>query len=122
MAQEIIIESEELKPPRSWDFFLTIFLLFLLLVLTAIFIFLGLGMSVGVLGCADSAGTCNGLAISAGVLLATIGTAVVALAGVVTSIVFIARRRVSFVVPLVACLVVVGLFALGAWLVRVAVP
>lgn len=122
MAQEIIVEDDTAKPPRSWDFFLTVFLIFVLLVLTAIFIFLGFGMSVGVLGCADAAGACNGVAISAGTLLATVGTAVIALAGVVTSVVFIARRRVSFVVPLVACLVVIGLFALGAWLVRVAVP
>ena len=122
MADEIVIEAEQNKPPRSWDFFLTVFLLFVLLVLTAIFLFLGLGLSVSALGCADSSQACNGVAISAGTLLATLGTAVVALAGIVTTIVFIARRKLSFVVPLVACLVVVGLFATGSWLVRVAVP
>lgn len=122
MSNEIIIEDDSRKPPRSWDFFLTVFLLFLLLVLTAIFLVLGFGLSVASLGCADSADNCNGLAVSIGTLLATAGTAVVALAGIVTSIVFIARRRVSFVVPLVACLAVVGLFALGSWLVRAAVP
>ena len=122
MAQEIIVESDQAKPPRSWDFFLTVFLLFLLLVLTAIFLFLGLGLSVSALGCADSSESCNGIVISVGTLLATVGTAVVALAGIITSVVFIARRKVSFLVPLVACLAVVGLFALGSWLVRLAVP
>jgi hypothetical protein len=122
MADEIIAQSEEEKPPRTWDFFLTVFLLFLLLVLTAIFLFLGFGLSVATLGCADSSIACNGLAISVGTLLATVGVAVVALAGIITSVVFIARRKVSFAVPLVACLVVVGLFLLGSWLVRLAVP
>ena len=122
MADEIIIEDDEQKPPRSWDFFLTVFLLFLLLVLTGIFLVLGLGLSVSALGCADSADACNGVAFSAGTLLATAGTAVVALAGFVTTIVFIARRRVSFLVPLITCLAVVGLFFVGSWLVRVAVP
>jgi hypothetical protein len=119
---EIIIEDERRKAPRSWDFFLTVFLLLLLLALTAIFMFLGFGLSVGALGCADSPGACNGIAISAGTLLAVIGTPVVALAAIITSVVFIARRRVSFVVPLVACLAVIGLFLLGSWLVRLALP
>jgi hypothetical protein len=122
MAQEIIVEDAGSGQPRSWDFFLTVFLLFLLLVLTAIFLFLGFGLSIASLGCADSSQSCNGLVISVGTLLATAGTAVVALAGIITSIVFIARRKVSFVVPLAACLAVVGLFALGSWLVRLAVP
>ena len=122
MADEIVVEEPERRQPRGWDFFLTVFLLFVLLVLTAIFLVLGLGLSVSALGCADSSQACNGIAISAGTLLATLGTAVVALAGIITTVVFIARRRVSFVVPLVACLAVVGLFTLGSWLVRVAVP
>lgn len=119
---EIIIDDDRGKAPRTWDFLLTVFLLFLLLVLTALFIVLGFGLSVGSLGCADSSEACNGTVISIGVLIATVGPAMVALAGLVTSIVFIARRRVSFAVPLVSCLVVFGLFALGAWLVRLAVP
>ena len=122
MTQEIIVENDEAKPPRSWDFFLTVFLLFLLLVLTVIFLVLGFGLSVATLGCADSSESCNGVVVSAGTILATVGPALVALAGIVTSIVFIARRRVSFVVPLVACLAVVGFFTLGSWLVRLAIP
>ena len=115
-------DTPEGKPPRTWDFFLTIFLLFLLLVLTAIFLVLGLGLSVASLGCADSTDACNDTVIGAGTLLATFGVAIAALAGIITSIVFIARRRVSFVVPLVACLAVVGFFTLGSWLVRLAIP
>jgi len=121
MPDEIVVEAER-SAPRSWDFFLTVFLLFLLLVLTALFVVLGLGFGVATLGCADSAGACNDTVISVGSLLATVGTSAVALAGIVVAVVFIARRRISFVVPLVACLAVVGLFVLGSWLVRLAVP
>ncbi|CAN5336298.1 hypothetical protein BH09ACT5_BH09ACT5_22190 [soil metagenome] len=122
MAEEFVVQSEEERPPRSWDFFLTVFLIFLLLVLTAIFVFLGFGLSVSTLGCADSSADCNGLVISIGTLLAIAGTSVVAIASIVVAVVFIARRRVAFVVPLVGCLVVVGLFLAGSWLVRLAVP
>lgn len=122
MTDEIALEAEELKPPRSWDFFLTIFLLFLLLVITAIFIISGFGMGVTTLTCADSSETCNYDVISAGTLLAIIGTSVVTLAGIVTTIVFIARRKLSFLVPLVTCLVAVGVFLVGSWLVDLAVP
>lgn len=119
---EEIVVPEDRKAPRSWDFFLTVFLLFLLLVLTAIFIVLGFGFGVATLTCADSSEACNDLVIGAGTLIVTLGTAVVALAGIITAVVFIARRRISFVVPLVACLAVIGLFLLGSWLVRSAIP
>ena len=122
MAEEFVVQSEAERPPRSWDFFLTVFLIFVLLVLTGIFLFLGLGLSISSLGCADSSESCNGSVISIGTLLATVGTAVVALAGIITSVVFIARRKVAFVVPLISCAAVVGLFLLGSWLVRLAVP
>jgi hypothetical protein len=122
MTDEFVVQSEAEKPPRSWDFFLTVFLIFVLLVLTAIFVFLGLGLSVSTLGCADSSELCNGTVISIGTLLATAGTVLVAIAAVVVAVVFIARRRVAFVVPLVGCLAVVGLFLAGSWLVRLAVP
>ena len=122
MADEIVVEEPERRQPRGWDFFLTVFLLFVLLVLTAIFLFLGLGLSISSLGCADSTEACNDAVISAGTLLATLGTAVVALAGIIVSVVFIARRKVAFVVPLIASVAVVGLFLLGSWLVRLAVP
>ncbi|MBX3100452.1 MAG: hypothetical protein KF761_12850 [Salinibacterium sp.] len=122
MTDDIIVQSEEEKPPRTWDFFLTVFLLFLLLVLTAIFLVLGLGLSVATLTCADSSQACNGTVISVGTLLATFGVAIITLAGIVTTVVFIARRKVAFAVPLVSCLAVIGVFLLGSWLVRLAVP
>ena len=122
MTDDIIVQAEEEKPPRTWDFFLTVFLLFLLLVLTAIFLVLGLGLSVATLTCADSSQSCNGSVISIGTILATFGVAIITLAGIITTVVFIARRRVAFAVPLVSCLAVVGVFVLGSWLVRLAVP
>ena len=119
---DIILDPQERKPPRSWDFFLTVFLLLVLLVLTAIFLVLGFGLGVATLTCADSAQACNDAVIGAGTLVATVGVAVVSLAGIITSVVFIARRRISFAVPLVTCLAIVGLFLLGSWLVRIAIP
>ena len=45
-----------------------------------------------------------------------------AIVAIIVSVVFLARRRVAFVGPLVGSLAVVGLFLLGSWLVRLAVP
>ena len=122
MTEEFVVQPEAERNPRSWDFFLTVFLIFVLLVLTAIFVFLGLGLSVSTLGCAVSSEYCNGTVISIGTLLAIAGTSLVAIASVVVSVVFIARRRLAFAVPLIGCLAVVGLFLLGSWLVGLAVP
>jgi len=123
MTDEIVIDPMEgEKPPRTWDFFLTIFLLLLLLVLTGIFVVSGFGMGLSVLGCAEAGAGCNGTVISAGRLLAIFGTPIIGLAGFVTTIVFIARRKLSFLVALIACLASVGVFLLGSWLVDLAVP
>ena len=123
MTDEILIEETEGgRPPRSWDFFLTVFFIFMLLLLTGIFVVLGFGMGVATLGCADAAGACNSTVISVGSLLVIIGAPVVAIAGIVVSVVWIARRRLSFWLPFAAALLVVALFVAGSWLVDLAVP
>jgi len=115
-------ETPEGRPPRTWDFFLTIFLIFLLLVLAVIFEVLGLGLAVSTITCADSSVDCNYDFISAGSLIAIVGIPLVTLAGIVLAIIWIARRKVSFVMPLVAAILVVGLYLLGSWVVDLAVP
>ena len=121
-GKEFIENTPEGRPPRTWDFFLTIFLIFVLLVLAAIFEVLGLGLAVSTITCADSAAECNYTFISIGSLVAIIGIPLVTLAGIVLAIVWIARRKVSFLMPLIASVLVIGLFLLGSWLVDLAVP
>lgn len=122
MSEEIIIDDRAGKPPRTWDFFLTVFLLLMLVVMTAIFVVSGLGFGVATLGCADSAQACNDLAISVGALLAIVGTPIVAIAGIVVSVVWIARRKISSLVAVIAVLACAGVFMLGGWLVDLGVP
>ena len=122
MSNEGFVEyTPEGRPPRTWDFFLTIFLLLLLLILTGVFVIVSFGLSVSALGCADSS-ACNYLVISVGTLIVMIGTPLVALAGIIVSVVWIARRKRSWLVALIACLLSVGVFFLGTTLVRLAVP
>ena len=121
-GKPFIENTPEGRPPRTGDFFATIFLLFLLLTLTVIFVVLGLGFGVSTLTCADSDLECNYDFISFGALLVIIGVPVVALAGIILSVVWIARRKLSFPVALIACLVAVGVFALGNTIVDLAVP
>jgi hypothetical protein len=115
------VTSADPKQPRSWDFFLTTFLLLLLLVITGIFIVLGLGFGFTTLGCGDT-GACNSTAISIGGQLATFGTPIIALAAIIVSVVFIARRKIAFWVPIAGILVVSGVYLLAAFLVGEAVP
>jgi hypothetical protein len=110
------------KQPRGWDFFLTTFLVFLLLVITGIFVAIGVSFGVATLGCSDAGAGCNTGAISLGSQIAVFGTSVVALGAIITSVVFIARRRVAFWVPALGILLVSGLYLLGAFLVAEAVP
>ena len=110
------------RPPRTWDFFLTIFLLFLLLVLTVLFVVLGFGFGITTLTCADAALSCNYDAISVGALLVIIGVPVVALAGIILSVVWIARRKLSFPMALIANVAAIIVFIAGGTIVDLAVP
>ena len=125
MTDDEIVMVEEVsrdRPPRTWDFFLTVFLIFLLLVLTVIFMVNGLSYGIQTLSCADSDAQCNYDLISFGSLIVIIGAPLVAFVGIIMSIVWIARRKVSFPVTLVAVILSVGVFVLGSYIVDRAVP
>ena len=122
MTDLFVENTPEGRPPRSWDFFLTIFFIFVLLVLTAIFVFSALGFGVATIACADSSVECNYDFISFGALFVLFGVPIVALAAIIFSVVWIARRKLSFWIPLVACLATVGVFMLGSYIVDLAVP
>ncbi len=122
MSEMFVENTPEGRPPRGWDFFLTIFLLLMLVILTGVFVIVGFGLGVTTLACADSPGSCNSSVISLGTLTVMVGTPLVAIAGIVVSVVWIARRKLSYFIPIIALLVSVGVFALGTWLVDLAVP
>lgn len=125
MSDEEIIMVEEVprdRPPRSWDFFLTVFLIFLMLVLTVIFVFYGFSYGLQTLTCSDSDLPCNYDFISFGSLIVIAGVPIVAFLGIILSIVWIARRKLSFPVALISTLVLVGVFVLGSTIVDLAVP
>lgn len=110
------------RPPRSADFFATIFFILLLLVLTVIFVILGFGFGLATIGCADSAVTCNYNLISFGSLVVIVGVPAIALIGIVFTVIWIARRKLTFWIPLVASIAAVGAYTLGSYLVGLAVP
>lgn len=123
MSDDMFVEETPAgRPPRTWDFFLTIFLLFILVVLAIIFEVLGLGLGVSTLPCADSSLECNYSFISFGALLVVIGVPLIAIAGIVLSVVWIARRKLSFFMPIVAIVVLIAVYALGTYIVDLAVP
>ena len=114
--------DEKSHSPRVWDFLLTTALIVVLAILTALFFFLGIGSSAATVSCEDAAGQCNDQMITLGSQLAVIGTPIVALIGVIVSIVRLVRRRIAFWVPIVTIAVGFGLFAASTYLVGEAVP
>ena len=101
------------RPRRTWDLVVSILLLVLALgvglVLFTIAPFLVMA--------SDSCGAstvCDTGQIGSGFLLAWIGPAVVIVIGIVATIILLIVRRLAFWVPLVASLLAIGVFALGA--------
>jgi hypothetical protein len=121
-ADEIVIDDRQGKPPRTWDFFLTVLLLFLLVVITVVFVAIGFSFGVKTLDCSSLAGACNSEMVAVGSVLVIVGTPLIAIAGVVLSMVWIARRKLSFLVALIAVAASVLVFAIGNTLVGLAVP
>jgi hypothetical protein len=122
VSEEILIDDRAGQAPRNWDFFLTVLLLIMLLVMTGVFVLAGFGFGVRTIGCADDAGACNSELISLGSLLAVAGTPIIALAAIIVSVIRIARRKLSFLVPIIGIAASVLVFLLGSWLLDLAVP
>jgi len=106
---------------RTWDVVLGVALLVVLLATAAVLGFAGAFLVMASDSCGAST-VCSTERLSAGVLVAMIGPAVVAVVAAVALVVRLVRTRLAFWVPLVGIAVAVLVWAAGAALVFGAVP
>lgn len=118
---EAVSAPDAVRPRRVWDLVLAIALTVALVVLAAVLGFAGLFLVMT----GDSCGIvaqCSTERLSAGVLVATFGPAVVAVIAIVAVVVRLVRARLAFWVPLFGVVVASLVFAGGAALTFSAVP
>ena len=106
---------------RTWDVVLTVVLLVVLVGETALVPVGGLLLTMASDPC-GAAVRCDEGRIGAGVLVAVLGPVAAGTAGLVGSVVLLARRRLAFWVPITAGVLVPALWVLGAVLAVSGVP
>lgn len=106
---------------RPWDVVLAIVLLVLLVCLAAVGAYAGVFLVMASDSC-GSATVCSEERLSAGVLVAAVGPAVVTVVAIVSVVERLVRARLAFWPPLVGMAVAVLVWAGGAALVFTAVP
>lgn len=107
------VRASGARPRRTWDLILSIVLLVLALGLGLILFLIAPMLFMASDPCGASA-TCDSGQIAGGVLVAWFGPPVPILAGLITTVVLLLRRRLAFWVPLAASALAVGVFFLGA--------
>ena len=112
---------DAVRPRRVWDLVLAIALTVALVVLAAVLGFAGLFLVMASDSC-GTVGQCSEERLSAGVLVATFGPAVVTVIAIVAVVVRLVRARLAFWVPLVGVAIASLVFAGGAALTFSAVP
>lgn len=107
------------RPRRRWDDALTVVLMMaLVLWCTA----LGLAGALGGMVSESCDGRCDDGLLQAGVLVASLGQVVVALAAIAAAVLATLWRRLAFWIPLAAAAVAFGVLLLGGRLVHLALP
>ncbi len=109
------------RPVRVWDLVLSI----VLLVLSAMLGLLLFVLSPFLVMASDPCGAaveCNTTQMAFGFELAMFGPAIVIIAGIVATITLLALRKLAFWVPLVASVLAIGIFIVGAAIVVSGVP
>lgn len=113
--------NRPITPPRTWDFMLTGFLIFLELLLVAVFIFSAIAFGALNSGCTAASG-CSLTRIQLGQQICTFVPPLIALITVPWAIVRVARRRIAFPIALLGAGLMTGAFFIGSMLMQSGIP
>lgn len=104
--------AEPARPPRTWDFVLTLFLVAIMVVLAVAFAItaFGTGMTNGL--CQPDEG-CNPQLVQIGQLVSLYAPAPIAFFATIVAIVKLVRRRVAFLAALLGLVLMTAAFAAG---------
>lgn len=105
--------SDVRPAPRTWDFLLTLVLVFLQAVLVVVFVLSAVGISVANTGCATQELSCDPTRVQVGQIILLWVPPVIALVTAVWAIVRVLRRRVGFWVALLGIALMVLVFLGG---------
>ena len=108
-------------PPRTWDFLLTGFLIFLELLLVVVFIVSAIGFGFLNSGCTAASG-CSLTRIQFGQQICTFVPPVIALITIPWAIVRVSRRKIAFPFALVGAVLMSVAFFIGASLLQSGIP
>jgi len=117
-----VTETEPRRPPRSWDFILTLVLILVMFLFVGAFALSTLTLSATNLACVDTGETCSDNRVQIGQLISTYAPAAIALIVVIVSVVRLVRRRVAFWVPIVGIVLMSIAFAVGTTIRDIGIP
>jgi Family of unknown function (DUF6264) len=118
----IFAEPGAPRPPRTWDFLLTLLLIIVSLVLSVAFAFAAIGFGVTSQACSAAATNCSETRVQIGQLICSFAPPAIALAAIVWSIVRVLRRKIAFVVMLVGLVAMSGAFLIGRLILDSGIP
>jgi hypothetical protein len=108
------------RPVIVWDLVVTIVLLVLMAGLAFLLLFFAFFLAFASDSCGASS-VCDYDRIGSGMLVAMLLPIVVAVLALVAAVIMLVLKRIAFWIPLVGVVLMIGAFALGAWITASAV-
>jgi hypothetical protein len=115
-------EMTDPKPPKTWDFLVTLLLIFVMVALSAALTISALGSSVTNQACSAAIANCDESRVRLGQLVCTYGPPAIALASIVVSIVRVLRRKVGFAICIIGMAAMTGAFFIGRLILDSGIP
>jgi hypothetical protein len=111
------VRTPPANAPRTWDFLLTGFLVFIEIVLVVVFALAALAFGALNAGCTTAEVQCDETAVQFGQLACTFGPPLIAIVTIPIAIVRVLRRRIAFPVAGLGAVLMVLVFLLGRFLI-----
>jgi uncharacterized BrkB/YihY/UPF0761 family membrane protein len=115
-------EAQSPKPPRTWDFLLTLLLIIITLVLAVAFAISAVGLGVTNQACSAEAANCSETRVQVGQLICTYAPIAIALIVIIWSIIRVLRRKIGFWIVAVGIVLMSAAFLVGRLILDSGIP
>jgi hypothetical protein len=110
------------RTPKTWDFLLTLLLIFIMVALSAALTISALGSSVINQACSAAIANCDESRVRLGQLICTYAPPTIALASIVLSIVRVLRRKIGYAICIIGMAAMTGAFFIGRLILDSGIP